>query len=652
MLCQYLVRDNDHDMDDVEYIAGLVELYNEIDAFRDGSVSYDAFQSYITRMGDHDADHVNIDAVPRYIVSETDSDLASSRPHDVNVAIAIHDDNRVALCDGRGYCEVINDDGTIAGKFGNHNDVISDLVYLAEKQLYITFSVDGGVKHWNKDWSMVYSNKLKSPVLSAAYNSAQKLVYGGDASGNICAWQLDSWVSPLMSHRCHDDMITCICMVGDTEIATGCADGTVALWDISQVYSGVVCCRGRYGNYIHPGGVRSLSCSLSFESLVVTCGDRHAYVWSIRSPQSTRPVRLLSEHASPLIAAIASPNGPQVVTADVLGTIKIWDWRYGCIQSMPRREHSDPGASLVVLYDPPKLVSAGRTIEILQSELIGDPKLTDNQPISGVMFIDALKCYITASGCDIRVWSAVTGLMSHVYRRVVSSRISCMTCDPDGSHIYLGDVSGELTVISASTGFRVLNVKAHDSEMVCMLYYEPKRCIVSLDISGVVHARSDSRSFSLIHTLCNAQRNECLCISSSRYSLCVLTVDGTSVYNRLSGAVPSPDVVLTKATGSSSVLFEPHNVIAIANAQNIVLWSTKYPSPRPLLSMINYCSGTVKSTVTCLAYSSSYKLLYSGDEEGEIKCWSVSRVIDMAQYEVCLCHYHVIVSHPHALLET
>jgi len=142
--------------------------------------------------------------------------------------------------------------------------------------------------------------------------------------GAVYAWNLCQHEQKYALHG-HNDIVFDLCsMDHHNTVASASMDTTVAIWD---TYVG----RLRQKLTGHTKGVFSLAYNPDYRMLVSAGFDHDAYVWS---PFVNTVLCKLKGHSASLVGALTVEGKPELITADSLGFLKLWDLRnYQCLQT-------------------------------------------------------------------------------------------------------------------------------------------------------------------------------------------------------------------------------------------------------------------------------------------------------------------------------
>jgi WD40 repeat protein len=103
-------------------------------------------------------------------------------------------------------------------------------------------------------------------------------------------------------------------------LATGSADHTARLWDITDFYR-----PRQVATITHTGGVRSVAFSPDGHLLATGSADHTARLWDITNPNQPRPAGIITAHTAEVYTVAFSPDGHLLATGSADHTARLWD---------------------------------------------------------------------------------------------------------------------------------------------------------------------------------------------------------------------------------------------------------------------------------------------------------------------------------------
>lgn len=105
-------------------------------------------------------------------------------------------------------------------------------------------------------------------------------------------------------------------------VANGSADGTVQMWDVSQVLHPTSLGRSLIG---HLSEVTAVAFSSDGKTLASASTDHTVRLWNLADPAAVRPQERLAGHITDVRTVAFAPNGSALVTAGTDKTAQLWD---------------------------------------------------------------------------------------------------------------------------------------------------------------------------------------------------------------------------------------------------------------------------------------------------------------------------------------
>eukprot|EP00756_Hemistasia_phaeocysticola_P000934 Hpha_TRINITY_DN10671_c0_g1::TRINITY_DN10671_c0_g1_i3::g.156704::m.156704 len=236
-----------------------------------------------------------------------------------------------------------------------------------------------------------------------------------------------------------------------------------------------------------------------------------ASIWLPNAPgHRTELVDHSNPHKESLTGIHAIPETPQVMTADVTGTVKVWDLRsMRCVQTFPVGWGPEESIALPVHTRLSSIcyadstgglvTAAWRQIVVHRQHGEGVPAPlracpAEEAPVSLITFNPTQRSFLTACGRDVRVWDMDQGCMSAVFAGIVTSDITALCLDEYGRRFYLGTQEGKIGCRVYQTGAEIFDVPSqneHRSEVTMADYWHQKRVLITASLDGRVHIISD-----------------------------------------------------------------------------------------------------------------------------------------------------------------
>ncbi len=259
-------------------------------------------------------------------------------------------------------------------------------------------------------------------------------------------------------------------------LASGCSDGSVWFWDISND-------KVRTAQECHPGGVWSIAFSPN-GGLLASAGEDHLVrLWN---PEDGRLIQKLAGHRAPVRSIAFSRDGTILASASKDGTIQLWDPGQGrVLHSLPGHK----GGVLVVTFAPDgRFLASGGTDHMVRVwdadrgvELRGMEGHTGD--VYGLAFSPDGKT-LASTGTDgtLRTWDPASGLPRTVYWRADRTALYAVAF---GSAVRIA-MAGDDHRVYIWNGARMLTFRGHNDRVGGVAFSPDGRQLASASLDGNV----------------------------------------------------------------------------------------------------------------------------------------------------------------------
>eukprot|EP00163_Fabomonas_tropica_P007317 TRINITY_DN17035_c0_g1_i2.p1 TRINITY_DN17035_c0_g1~~TRINITY_DN17035_c0_g1_i2.p1 ORF type:complete len:363 (-),score=52.82 TRINITY_DN17035_c0_g1_i2:75-1139(-) len=309
-----------------ESIAGLIELFHEIDLNGDGYVGWEEFTTFVTESASVTSDRFVIEDLRKYepssVIDETVHDLGIERVD------YIAELDRLVTCErnhtiqiyAAADCRLLKQIPIGKGSAVSVSYVPSvNCIIVATSDLHLTFFD-----------AVTYRRRgrfaIQETITTVTFDTLYSSLFTGSSSGSIKVWRL---ATPSGAHRggleltetmglspAHTGAIMDMKVVRDLGALISCSlDSTVRLWDLRTGTLKRIL-RG------HTKGVLSIAYAADYKVLISAGFDHSAIVWNPFVEGLKFP---LKGHQNPLVGCFWVPFTPQVITLDASGLVNVWD---------------------------------------------------------------------------------------------------------------------------------------------------------------------------------------------------------------------------------------------------------------------------------------------------------------------------------------
>lgn len=424
------------------------------------------------------------------------------------------------------------------------------------------------------------------------------------------------------------------------QIASCGVDGNVMTWD---VFTGMWkrTLRG------HEMGVRCMAFATSTKVLVTGGYDYNLFVWN---PYVGKSIHTIHGHSAPIVGIeVLGASSNQVVSADSEGFVKTWDLgTYQMIQSFVVDEIGILRA-FVSIPSSKRVIAVDREFVAFDYQNTGIADQTEEEPLIKVFYNERLKVFVSGTINVVKIWDAVTGAIKVVITHK-DAEITDFCFDDRGRKLFVSDHLGKIHVYHSSTGCLVKKLTSHNKEVSGMIYCQGDKNIitVSWDRSIVVH--DESSKTEVVHRRAtNSHKGDITCVAYSRHlgliatgsTDCVIAVREYLKLRILS-------YLLGHKTDVTALAFvEPYPLLVSADfGGNVAVWAVPTITGKDhrfankvLTRFINMQSLESSASVNCLdpicIDDEHTFVLYTGDEDGEVRSWDLSALLPAAGVQKC-----------------
>lgn len=425
------------------------------------------------------------------------------------------------------------------------------------------------------------------------------------------------------------------------QIASCGVDGNVMTWDaFTGMWKRTL--RG------HEMGVRCMAFATSTKVLVTGGYDYNLFVWN---PYVGKSIHTIHGHSAPIVGIeVLGASSNQVVSADSEGFVKTWDLgTYQMIQSFVVDEITILRA-FVSIPSSKRVIAVDREFVAFDYQNTGIADQTEEEPLIKVFYNERLKVFVSGTINVVKIWDAVAGAIKVVITHK-DAEITDFCFDDRGRKLFVSDHLGKIHVYHSSTGCLVKKLTSHNKEVSGMIYCQGDKNIitVSWDRSIVVH--DESSKTEVVHRRAtNSHKGDITCVAYSRHlgliatgsTDCVIAVREYLKLRILS-------YLLGHKTDVTALAFvEPYPLLVSADfggnvavrAVPTITGKEHRFANKVLTRFINMQSLESSASVNCLDLcpindDEHSFVLYTGDEDGEVRSWDLSALLPAAGVQKC-----------------
>jgi len=611
--------------------AAAIDLFRRVDFHSEGSVSWESFTNWLFEQGMAGGDDT-VDAIKMYEASPVVDNTSHETAIDKLVYLE-EVDSFVCLARNCQSFRVYDPKRCTVQKEGyGHRGTVVSCCYVGADQQIGTTSVDNTVCLWDAATLRLKSRMTASQAqLCIQYDANSKNIFTGSIDGTLSCWDLSELMLKDKKAGHHRKEINDLLMIPSLNtIATASADGFILNWDM-ELLKPKAAFKG------HKKGVRSLAYSSDFECLL-TCGaDQDALVWNPYVEKE--PIFRLKGHTRSLCGIAVLPGTPQIISADVAGTFRLWDMRnFRCVQSFGN-ETGREFNTFCTIPGHKRIVGGGtRLVMFDYMDAGGETDVTDTSTVVDALYNPNAGHFYTMANKTVKFWSASNGKLVKVLRDAATSEITAACISDNCQKLYLGDSHGRLAAHALHNGKMLTQFDSHDTDISALAVWKGTNWLISCDWDGTVKFHTDELSRApMCHTkvqkhiagiTCLALCPELFLLATGGNDLQVVLYDLRSrrseyVLDRFQYAIQAVDFVPSRC------------LLAVADMGGIVsLWRVRPHKDRwahvyhfkatPDMGMQMPLSITALQFALPVAGQSTTPYLYTADAEGRLRCWDWS----------------------------
>jgi len=425
------------------------------------------------------------------------------------------------------------------------------------------------------------------------------------------------------------------------QIASCGIDRNVMIWDVLT---------GRWRQTLrgHEMGVRCMAFATALKVLVTGGFDYSLFVWN---PYVGRTIHKIQGHTASIVGIeMLGANSNQVVSADSEGFMKTWDLgTYQCLQTLMVEEILNLRA-FVSIPSHKRVLAADRKFIAYDYQNTGVADQTDEGPIIKAFYNPRLKVFISGCTTHLRIWDAVTGLIKCVIPHK-DAEITDFCIDDRGRKVFIADHSGAIYVHNATTGCEIKTLTPHTKEVSGLIYCTGDKNIMSVswDRSVAIHDESE-KTPKIWRNATNIHAGDITCVAYSRHLGLIATGSTDCVislreYERLR---PIYSLLGHKTDITALAFVDPYPLLVSADfGGHVAIWAVPAPERQEqpkfvyqvLTRFLNMQSLENSAPVNCLDPTVDVDgkkfILYTGDEDGDVRAWELSELLIAAELKPC-----------------
>ena len=523
------------------------------------------------------------------------------------------------------------------GEVSGHRGCVLAATHAPSMKYVVTSGTDLTILLWD-EYTYVLKQRISSPVipLCLVWDRVNQTLYSSGTDTIIYAWDLKTcceksaiknwnpFADLTEDQSGHRSIIISLLVIEEMSmLVSGDMYGKIFLWDIPQS----TIRRKLKGQ---EKGVYYLDWHPEFQLIFSAGLDRDAYVWN---PYVKKEIFKLTGHNHSLIGVKCIPGTYQIITGDISGLFRVWDIRTLATVQVFSSTGNEIN-SFEVTYPEKKVLFGSKSILVYKYDEPRDQKLADEDHTVCTLYNSLFQNFITVHPKRIKIWSAKTGQLQNVFRDITKSEISSAVLDHRQRKLYIGNSKGKVYSLNIKNGQRIKKFTGHQDEITQIVYWEQQRLVISSSWDGQVVVHDDSitetasskKSGKITHKC----KVSCVAMHNLTETLASGSEDGiimiTKLLNyRIEATIPAHPEEIT-----SMIFLNPTNMLVTADLLgNVRFWviQANHTKRKPVVSITNGDTEN-PSSVSCMDYDHQNKYLFTGDEQGTLRVYDLTRFLN------------------------
>ncbi|NER22892.1 MAG: hypothetical protein F6J96_19780 [Symploca sp. SIO1C2] len=502
-----------------------------------------------------------------------------------------------------GTVKIWKRDGTLLTTLEGHQGLVSSISFSPDGQTLASASADKTVRLWN-----IQGESLGKPfqgnedrILSLSFSPDGQTLASAGADGTVRLWNRQG--KPILTFHGHQGSVNAVAFSPDGKLlASASADGTVRLWDIQ-------------GNLISifqgKGQDRILNVSISPDGkYIATVGsDGTARLWDLSGNQLLQ----FTSSQGAVTGVSFNPNGRRIATVGTDSTARLWDLSGRQVADL--RGHQGRVWGVSFSPDGKHLVTAGDDSIVRLWNVSAKQTVLFAGVQSGIeqaSFSPDGK-YIATVGIDgtARLWNLKTGTIVASFQS--QQPITDVSFSPDGQLIAIVNVSGDAQLWNLS-GQLMKTFAAGEKANTSVSFSPNGKYIAISNVDGTVNLLNiiDGKLITILKG--HSDSVTTVTFSPDGQTIATSSLDGTAKLWNIEGK----EIRTFKESSSiTSVSFSP-------NGQRIATAATDGTARIWNLSGAQIAQFGSQGTVTSVSFSPNGQHIATGGEDGTVRLWTLS----------------------------
>ena len=450
--------------------------------------------------------------------------------------------------------------------------------------------------------------------------------------------------------------VSCTLLLGKLQLlAASYYNGNIILWD-------TLLKEFRKFYFDQETGVYSMTYD-SQKNYLITAGFNHdIYIYDPYIDNNS--IYKLTGHNWSLSSIVSIEKESEIISLDILGNIKIWDSSYllnfqtvNLNETMETKKPTENfknkklSSNLKLLYISKikKILVYGNKNIIFETDKAQNPNLADDQIILACFFDKISKSIISFCLRKIKMWNIFTGKLKKVYEDPMNNEITALAIDVNMKRAFLGDNTGHIKNFNMKNGKLLKELESHSVEINILAHSLLLNIVVSCSIDNIIKIHDDSElTESEVKKELFIQNGQVKCIAiCEKYSRLAIGLstglikfydiehyryDSDLQTDEAHKENLNDEVTCLAPLQETDILFAAYvsgdcKFMIIPPSQlKFEIISTFYNSHLDLKDNKVY-----SIPVLCCDYDIERKLMFTGDQVGYIKCYSILSIFDFSE---------------------
>lgn len=469
--------------------AAVMDLFSHVDVHGESSVTWEDVSNYFIEQGMSGGDEFTVDSIKTYEVSQV-KDVSKHETPVEKLVYLEQIDSLVCLSRGSRNFRLYDPKRCILkDTVPGHRGTVINCCYVDAWSQIATTAADMTICFWDSHLQLRNRLAAKDVQLCLQWDSVSRSLFSGAIDGTLSRWDLNNMTLADLRKGNHKKAINDLLMVHDINLlASASSDGSILMWDTTMM-------KPKKTFKGHKKGTFSLAYSMDYHCLLTAGLDQEALVWN---PYVERvPIFRLKGHTHALCGVSIVPGTPQILSADVAGTFRLWDMRsFRCVQSFGGNETTLNDLNTFCIMPPHHRLAAGASRVILHDYMDewGGESVTDTGGVTDALYNPTVGEFYTISKQTVKTWNANTGVLFKVLRDITQDEITAACVADNGRKIYLGDAKGRVQSHGLQNGAVLSVFDQHPTDISCLSIWKGTNKVFSSSWDGTVKISTDEGS--------------------------------------------------------------------------------------------------------------------------------------------------------------